>query len=166
MASMDGKACGYPEKSFHKGITNGAEWYQVPGKRGGLCIFSFLPVVMQTLKFFIFIECNPEKGGMEDYNYLYGDCFEITIELTCCKYPWAKELEKEWYLNQNSLWSYTMQAYQRFGINFKLYLNLCSSVRGTVTDSSGNAVSKAVIKVDGIDKEMILITDFVLFLSV
>ena len=34
MASMDGKACGYPEKSFHKGITNGAEWYQVPGKRG------------------------------------------------------------------------------------------------------------------------------------
>ena len=50
---------------------------------------------------------------MEDYNYLHGDCFEITIELTCCKYPPAKELEKEWALNKNSLWSYTMQAYQR-----------------------------------------------------
>jgi carboxypeptidase D len=37
---------------------------------------------------------------MEDFNYLYGDCFEITIEITCCKYPYAKELESEWNRNK------------------------------------------------------------------
>ena len=63
------KACGRTEKSFHHGITNGADWY-------------------------------PLSGGMEDFNYLYGDCFEITIEITCCKYPYAKELESEWNRNK------------------------------------------------------------------
>ena len=65
----------------HLGITNGADWYQVP-------------------------------GGMEDYNYLYGDCFEITIELTCCKYPEASKLKDEWENNKNALWEFTMAAYQ------------------------------------------------------
>ena len=106
MFKMDGKACGDNEPTFHKGInelrtlesvhrtrirlpgqidfsgiTNGADWYQVP-------------------------------GGMEDYNYLYGDCFEITIELTCCKYPEASKLKDEWENNKNALWEYTMAAYQ------------------------------------------------------
>ena len=68
------------------GITNGADWYQVP-------------------------------GGMEDYNYLYGDCFEITIELTCCKYPEASKLKDEWENNKNALWEYTMAAYQESARN-------------------------------------------------
>lgn len=42
-------------------------------------------------------------GGMEDFNYLHSNCFEITMELSCCKYPWAKELDKEWELNKESL---------------------------------------------------------------
>lgn len=42
-------------------------------------------------------------GGMEDFNYLHSNCFEITMELSCCKYPWAKELNKEWELNKESL---------------------------------------------------------------
>ena len=78
-----------PGKNDYSGITNGADWYQVP-------------------------------GGMEDYNYLYGDCFEITIELTCCKYPEASKLKDEWENNKNALWEYTMAAYQESARNHYL----------------------------------------------
>jgi len=42
-------------------------------------------------------------GGMQDYNYVYGDCLEITVELTCCKYPMASKLRNEWLKNKNAL---------------------------------------------------------------
>ena len=59
---------------------------------------------------------------MEDFNYLYGDCFEITIELTCCKYPMASELENEWNRNKNALIAFIQQAYQEsFEKLFKLF---------------------------------------------
>lgn len=40
---------------------------------------------------------------MQDYNYVWADCFEITLELSCCKYPMASQLQQEWEYNRESL---------------------------------------------------------------
>lgn len=33
---------------------------------------------------------------MQDYNYVWYGCMEITLEISCCKYPPAYELPKYW----------------------------------------------------------------------
>ncbi|XP_013784896.1 carboxypeptidase D-like [Limulus polyphemus] len=76
-------------------------------------------------------------GGMQDFNYVYSNCFEITLELTCCKYPPAKNLSVEWKNNKEALLVYMEQV------------NL--GVRGLVKDKNGLGIEKAFIKVASID---------------
>lgn len=47
---------------------------------------------------------------MNDFSYLHTNCFEITVELSCDKFPHASELPGEWENNRESLLLYMEQV--------------------------------------------------------
>ncbi|XP_069545682.1 carboxypeptidase D [Brachyistius frenatus] len=97
----------YANEYFQDGITNGAQWYIVP-------------------------------GGMQDWNYLNTNCFEVTIEQSCVKYPMAKELPKYWEQNRRALLQFIHQVH--------------TGVKGTVSDiGDGTGIPDATISVEGTD---------------
>lgn len=73
------KNAGLLHEKFPTGITNGAEWYEVP-------------------------------GGMQDYNYMQSNCFEITIEMGCDKFPDHTQIHKYWKDHRDPLLRYMEQV--------------------------------------------------------
>ena len=80
------------------------------------------------------------EGGMQDFNYLFSNCMEITIELSCCKYPKPEKLQGHWEDNKEALLSY-LEAVQ-------------SGVRGFVTTPDNDPVPNATIEIEGIEKNI------------
>lgn len=77
------------------------------------------------------------QGGMQDFNYLSSNDFEITLELGCDKYPPASALQEEWENNRNALIQYMWQAH--------------IGVKGHVRDAvSGQPLSNTVIHVKNV----------------
>jgi hypothetical protein len=62
---------------------------------------------------------------MQDFNYLNSNTFEITIQLSCCKYPSSKDnnLEKEWDRNKEALLTYMEMVNNLPNISFE-YLSI------------------------------------------
>jgi carboxypeptidase X1 len=48
--------------------------------------------------------------GMNDFSYMHTNCFEITVELSCDKFPHEKELPQEWENNKEALLTYLEQV--------------------------------------------------------
>lgn len=73
------------------------------------------------------------KGGMQDFNYLSSNTFEITLELGCDKYPPAKDLSVEWDNNKDALINYMWQSH--------------IGIKGVVHQKFGKPIVNAAIKV-------------------
>ena len=71
---------------------------------------------------------------MQDYNYVWNGCMELTLELSCCKYPPSNQLAQFWDDNQDALVKYLGEAHR--------------GVKGVVTDPSGLAIGGATVKID------------------
>ncbi|KAM9795223.1 putative carboxypeptidase X1 [Neosynchiropus ocellatus] len=77
-------------------------------------------------------------GSMNDFSYLHTNCFEVTVELSCDKFPHASELPVEWENNRESLLVYMEQVHR--------------GIKGVIRDRDSEAgIPDAVVKVDDID---------------
>jgi len=71
-------------------------------------------------------------GGMQDFNYLASNDFEITLELGCAKYPSSDSLKGEWEDNKRPLLDFIWTAHM--------------GIKGMITDvETGKGIQGAVI---------------------
>ena len=75
---------------------------------------------------------------MQDYAYVYGGHLELTLELSCCKYPPASTLHKFWSENKVPLLTFLTEAHR--------------GVKGVVSDSNNILpIAKANVTILGRD---------------
>ncbi|XP_034738856.1 probable carboxypeptidase X1 isoform X2 [Etheostoma cragini] len=85
-------------------------------------------------------------GSMNDFSYLHTNCFEVTVELSCDKFPHASELPIEWENNRESLLVYMEQVHR--------------GIKGVVRDKDNEAgIADAIIIVDDIDHHVRSVAD-------
>jgi carboxypeptidase D len=82
------------------------------------------------------------NGGMQDWNYLNTNDFEITLEIGCFKYPKSEQLTTFWDENKEALTAYLERVH--------------SGIKGVVRDSFGTPIANATVQVQGIRHQVSL----------
>uniref|UniRef100_A0A8R1I647 Peptidase_M14 domain-containing protein n=1 Tax=Caenorhabditis japonica TaxID=281687 RepID=A0A8R1I647_CAEJA len=75
------------------------------------------------------------SGGMQDWNYLNTNCFELTVEINCEKFPQSKKLRFLWEENKYALLN---------------YINLIhGAIHGLIIDAeTGEGIVNATVSID------------------
>ncbi|CAN8208091.1 unnamed protein product [Coccothraustes coccothraustes] len=84
-------------------------------------------------------------GGMADFNYLHTNCFEVTVEVGCEKFPLEEELFTIWHENKGALLNYMEMVHR--------------GIKGIVSDKFGNPIKNARISVRGIQHDVTTAAD-------
>lgn len=93
-----------------------------------------MKIILILTKIFSLAAWYAVPGGMQDYNYWGYGCFEITVELTCCKFPVPSELPQIWLDNRRALIDYLKRAN--------------TGIRGIVTYWNGQPAENITVKID------------------
>ena len=80
-------------------------------------------------------------GGLQDYGYLFSNCMELTVEVSCDKKPHSRTLGTHWRNNYHAIIA-TIGAVD-------------GGVKGLVVDKAGRPVEGASVEVEGIDKKTV-----------
>jgi hypothetical protein len=76
----------------------------------------------------------PVCGGMQDFNYLASNCFELTIELGCDKFPPGNQLANFWKDNHKAFYEFIWKSHM--------------GIKGIVYDEDQNPVPNARVVVE------------------
>jgi len=79
-------------------------------------------------------------NGMQDFNYLFTNCMEITAELSCWKRPDKSQLQTQWENNLESM--------------LTLLESVHGGIKGKVVDQEGSILANSVVEVIGKDKSV------------
>lgn len=77
---------------------------------GPFSVFCMLRFDVTTLGLYVTFRY-PYTGGMQDFNYIFSNAMELTIEVSCCKYPTKSVLLQQWDFNMKSLIELVEQAH-------------------------------------------------------
>ncbi|CAL5332932.1 unnamed protein product [Camellia sinensis] len=66
----------------------------------------------------------PIYGGMQDWNYIYGGCFELTLEISDDKWPTANELPILWHFNKMSMLN-LVASLVKTGVHGRIFSSDC-----------------------------------------
>jgi len=80
----------------------------------------------------------PIYGGVQDYNYFWHDCIDVTIEVSEIKFAPVNYLKQAWNDNKDSMLKFMLEVHR--------------GVKGVVVDEEGNALTNVAVSVDSIQK--------------
>lgn len=69
------------------------------------------PALFVPFDGYVLVECVVLLGGMQDYNYVWAQCLELTLEISCCKFPSETQLPGLWEANRPALLAYMQQVH-------------------------------------------------------